>query len=610
MKRLRLPSVVQVGFAVGELLRRFPWTVFMAALGTGAAITLVESAAAAPDTPWPAIRVLLTALVGLPATLAAALLAEALNFSPARRRIVEGVVVLLAGCYFLYLPDAAEHATQAFYIRTALWVLGLHFVIAFVPAVTRAGEEEFWNFNWRLFLRFWLGALYSAVLFVGLIAAVASATRLFEVKIEPRRYFELWVVIVGLFNTCFVLRGVPRVGGAEAEGVNYPRGLNVFAQFALAPLVVAYLAILYPYAVKIIVSRTWPNGWVSLPILYLAVVGVLAALFLHPIRQTPNERWAGWYWRWFFRVLLPLTVLLFLAIHVRVGEYGITESRYFALALSVWLAGVSLYYWSPARQSIRWLPASLALICLLCTWGPWGAFRMSERSQFDRLTRTLSQHGLLVSGVLTPKRAALDKDDYADLQSMFSYLSERHDSAKLDRLLEPFYAATKGVSWHKRGARPERGWREAQAVMDWLGVAKGQGKSAGIRFSFTVRSVPGNLAGYSRATPWLNLNPWENKTGRAGSSTEPVLVLNRDGNLGVQEPKGLTELPGFAAGLAKTIAAFKPAAMPQTLPWEQASFPVTIHGRAYVLVVLDVSGETLVDGQIRIERISLLVLEK
>jgi hypothetical protein len=327
VKRLQLPSVVQVGSALADVVRRFPWAFLMAALGVGSAIVFLEHAHEAGEPPWLAIRLILTAGVGLPLAIAVELLAEAGGFPPVRRRLAELAGAAVTGLFFLDLPGAGELAPETVYIRTVVLALGLHFVIAFAPVAGRAGEADFWDFNWRLFLRFWLGALYSAVLYLGLVAAVASASQLFDLKIRPERYGELWCIVVGLFNTCFVLHGMPRPAARPPGEGSYPRGLSVFAQFALAPLVVVYLAILYPYAGKIIVQRAWPNGWVSLPILCLAVAGILAALFLHPIRQKPEERWAAWYWRWFFRALLPLTVLLYLAVRIRCSPAGSRACR-------------------------------------------------------------------------------------------------------------------------------------------------------------------------------------------------------------------------------------------------------------------------------------------
>jgi len=608
VKRLQLPSVVQVGAALADVVRRFPWALFMAALGTGSAITMVELAHGADGPPWLAVRLILTAGVGLPLAIAVELLAEAGGLTAVRRRLAELAGVAAAGLYFLSLPGTQELAPEAVYIRAVVLALGLHFVVAFAPVAGRAGEAEFWDFNWRLFLRFWLGALYSAVLYLGLVAAVASASQLFDLKIRGERYGELWFLVVGLFNTGFVLHGTPRPAGRPPEEGAYPRGLSVFAQFALAPLVVVYLAILYPYAGKIIVQRAWPNGWVSLPILCLAVAGILAALFLHPIRQRPDERWAAWYWRWFFRALFPLTVLLYLAVRVRVGEYGVTESRYYGFVLAGWLACVSAHYWWAANRSVRWLPASLAALCLLTTWGPWGAFAVSEGSQLARLEQKLAARGLLAGGVLAPKPQTLDPKEYDDLASMLSYLWSRHDSARLDPLLAKYRTSPGRSAAETRKNARRYAWQEATNVLDWLGVKSGGG-APGV-FTVQIDDAPGPIGGYTQAGAVWSLNRFA-EPAKAASGGWPRFELDRESGAFVSvTPAGRTKVPAVADALAKALQAPRPGAQPVRIPWAAAAVPVSIEGRDYLLVLLQAGGEHRDDGPTRINYITLLVLAK
>jgi hypothetical protein len=381
----------------------------------------------------------------------------------------------------------------------------------------------------------------------------------------------------------------------------------MFAQFALAPLVVAYLAILYPYGVKIALLRTWPNGWVSLPILCLAVAGVLAALLLHPIRENPEERWAAWYWRWFFRAFLPLTVLLYLAVRVRIGEYGVTESRYFGLVLAGWLALVSIYFWWPANRSIRWLPASLALLCLGCTWGPWGAFAVAEHSQFARLQEKLAAHGLLVNGVLTPKPQELTQKEYTDLQSMLRYLRSRHDSEQLSRLLAPSRAgAGKKAAHDEHQSAMDDSWSETEAVLKWLAV-RHTGGSPGW-FNVQIDGA-GDVQGYATARVVWQLNRGT-KAPAPAPGQEPQFELDlKSGALFARTASGRVEVKAVAAVLEKISMASRDASAAR-LPWSQLSAPVTLDGKDYLLVVLQAGGRRTGEGRVELNSMTLLVLAR
>jgi len=608
VKLPRLPTLAGIAQATGDVIVRFPGTVLAAGVGTGAAISMMEIEGTDPAAEWLAGRILITAALALPLTLALRIGGEARGASRAHRLGHDVFALILALAYGLGLPQAPGQIHEALFMRTILLGCGLHFLIAVAPAARPGGgEAEFWGFNWRVFLRFWLSALYSAVLFVGLALAVGSASQLFDLKVKPVRYAELWVVIVGLFHTGFCIHGIPRPASGPEAPVTYPRGLRMFAQFALAPLVVVYLAILYPYAAKIALRHAWPNGWVSLPILCLAVAGILAALLLHPIRAAAEERWAAWYWRWFFRALLPLTGLLYLAVRVRVGEYGITESRYFGLALAGWLALVSVYFWWPANRSVRWVPASLALLCLLGSWGPWGAFAVSERSQFDRLQERLAAHGFLVNGVLTPKPQALPAKDYNDLQSMLRYLRSRHDSARLDRLLVPWRAGSgTKVEYGGRYNPINNSWSESTFVMKWLGAE--QGPAGGPRWFNVQVDGAGEIKDFTTAHVIWQVSRWG--TGQKPAGAEPQWELDRQtGVLVARTGAGRVEITALNDVLAKA-AAKAAEGQPGKLPWGQLSATVSVGGKDYRLVVLQANGQHRPDGRVEFTSLTLLVLAK
>src|SRR5690606_24507962 len=124
----------------------------------------------------------------------------------------------------------------------------------------------------------------------------------------------------------------------------FPKGLKIFVQYILIPLAIIYLLILYAYSAKILVEWNLPNGWVSMLILWYAVFGILAILLAYPLRDDTDNPWVRLYSRFFFVGLLPLILLLFIAVGVRIGDYGVTELRYYVVLLGIWLMMMALYF--------------------------------------------------------------------------------------------------------------------------------------------------------------------------------------------------------------------------------------------------------------------------
>lgn len=194
------------------------------------------------------------------------------------------------------------------------------------------------------------------------------------------------------------------------------------------------MLILFLYEAKIIASWSLPRGWVSTLILACAGFGILAFLLLYPLRETNN--WIKRYTKLFYVFLLPLVVLLFVAIYVRLKEYGVTEPRYFVVLLSVWLLAISLYFVISKTDNIKIIPISLAIIAFLSVVGPWGAFSVSDRSQYNRLKNVLEEGKFLQNGKIEiPKNKKLDSLQMKIIETSFDYFSRRPSLV----LLQPFF---------------------------------------------------------------------------------------------------------------------------------------------------------------------------
>ena len=111
-------------------------------------------------------------------------------------------------------------------------------------------------------MRFLLAYLYSNVLFLGLAIALASADHLFGFDVEENNYLYLFAIIAGVFNTWVFLAGVPKDLNTLNQTTDYPKGLKLFTQYILLPLVSLYFVILIAYELKITIEWNWPRGTV------------------------------------------------------------------------------------------------------------------------------------------------------------------------------------------------------------------------------------------------------------------------------------------------------------------------------------------------------------
>lgn len=411
-ERMALPSLRHLLDSTTVTLQRFPLVLFTSA-----------SAAVAVMAETRQHRIPAVLGLGISLLYAIAIIAERRGWKQGSTIGANVVGIGLLLLYFFSLPTRDLELPDA--IRLALLSLATHLLCAFGPFVGKGYGNGFWKYNQTLFLRTLTAALFSVTLYAGLGLAVLAADKLLEIEPYKNIYLDLFCVIAGVFNTWFFLAGVPKPIGALSDSSDYPKGLKIFSQYVLIPLVGIYALILYLYSAKILLSWSWPIGWTSMPVFIFSVAGILAFLLLYPIREREEHRWIATYARWFFYLLLPLTSLPVLAMWQRIGDYGFTEQRYLGLVLAVWLAGLALFMILTRQRSIRIIPISLCIVAAAVTYGPWNATSVSIASQTARLEQLLVSSALLKDGNILPTAPAPDPNNTSEIQELISFLQER-----------------------------------------------------------------------------------------------------------------------------------------------------------------------------------------
>ncbi|QHL87172.1 DUF4153 domain-containing protein [Nibribacter ruber] len=419
----RLP-LKEIALAAYQTFLRFPFTLLSALTGTTVVWLIIERNSR-QESILPKLAIV--SALGLILFFVLELYSERKGNHPRLRWLLMALGVALLTGYYLFLPP--EPAFKEV-MRYMLLMIALHLAASFAAFLNRGIENGFWQFNKSLFLRLLTAALYSAVLYLGLVLAILAFDQLFDIEISSKVYSRLWIFMVGVFNTWFFLAGVPNPNDLERV-TDYPKGLKLFTQFVLLPLVTLYLVILYAYMGKILVQWEWPRGWVSYLVLGFSTAGIFSLLLIHPVRETEGNRWIRTFAKWFYRALFPLLILLLLAIWRRVRDYGITEKRYIVLALALWLLAVAVYFLWSRQKNIKFIPMTLGAIAFLAAFGPWGAFSVSQRSQTSRLETIMTRHQLLVNGQVQKVKTPVPDSAAAEITSIVEYLGEMHQYASV-----------------------------------------------------------------------------------------------------------------------------------------------------------------------------------
>ncbi|MFH1005131.1 MAG: DUF4153 domain-containing protein [Bacteroidota bacterium] len=419
------PSLVSLAKSVVETFRRFPLSLSSAIIASGISIFIIDHNCEAQKEFEYLWKVVMCCGLGLNLFLSLTFFSERAKHNFGMKMILQLAALALVVVYYFLLPEFQKMLITDI-VRYILFTIGLHLLVAFSPFVARGEINGFWQFNKSLFLRFLLSMLYAGVLYIGLSLAILAIDNLFQVKIKGERYGQLWIFVAGIFNTWFFLAGVPK-NFSEMEAVtDYPKGLKIFTQFILLPLITVYLLILYAYLAKILIQWELPKGWVSYLVNTFSVFGILSLLLIYPIRNKEENKWIKIFSQWFYCALFPLIVLLGFAIGKRIMQYGITENRYFVLVIALWLTGIAIYFLFSKKGNIKLIPITLCIIAFLSSFGPWGVFNISERSQVNRLTKILTEEKILVNGKIKKSTDTIQEKQARQITSIMRYLDNHY----------------------------------------------------------------------------------------------------------------------------------------------------------------------------------------
>ena len=343
-------------------------------------------------------------------------------------------VLYLIGYHFDYMMSMAREETMV--LEVVGYALASHLLVAFLPFFRKNTLNGFWQYNKSLFLRAFTTILYTGVLFAGLSGAIAAIQELFDVEFTAKIFAYLWFVMAFPVSALIFCAGVPLADDIDAleSSDDLPSGLRLFVQFVLLPLVVVYLCILYAYMGKIILTWTLPQGWVTILIMVFSVVGMLAMLLVHPFQQLTEHAWIKVITKNYYRSLLPLLVLQYVAIFTRISDYGFTSARWAVVAITAWLTFITVYKVFFKGKNIILIPYTLCAVAILFLIGPLSHKSISVWSQTAKINRLVKTLNLIdAKGKLKVYEANATTDSLmGEIYSATRYLNRNHQCTGLE----------------------------------------------------------------------------------------------------------------------------------------------------------------------------------
>ncbi len=292
-----------------------------------------------------------------------------------------------------------------------------------------ANQGAVWLFNLRLGLAILLALVVALVFGLGLTAVFASLDFLFGANLGGDLYERVWILATTLVGPLYGLSLIPNnlkeeIDLSAHQGSLMERGVSVLVNYVMVPLAVVYALILHAYALKILAVGELPKGQIGTIVSLFALGGTATWLVGWPWRETGTKLLRVFMRSWFWLLPVP-AILLSLAIWRRVSDYGVTPDRYGIALVAVWTALVFVYLVLRRNHAdMRVILGSAAVLLLVGSFGPQGAYGTSGASQFARLKGFLEAKGVLRDGKLITALPVLSQDDRTMGYSMLAAVNE------------------------------------------------------------------------------------------------------------------------------------------------------------------------------------------
>ncbi len=294
-------------------------------------------------------------------------------------------------------------------------------------------HEDYVAYVAKILRAFIISNIYSFIVFVGVSAIVFALDSLFKFSFGSLVYLRIGIFSFILFNVITFFQDFPKVRDSFTD-YKYPKPFRILLVYIFTPLVIIYALILLAYFIKILVLWQIPNNLIVNLVIWFASFSVVYLFFLSRVDSIGfiNK----------FKIIFPISLfpllgMMFFAIYLRIGEYGLTENRYIVLAGGLWVFLSLIYYIFYRENSNITVPIFLAAIILVTGLGPASATRLSTRSQNARFEKLLKENNMIAGEEI---RSDVNLDSFVKNQiiDIVSYMDKRDRLEELKYLPKEF----------------------------------------------------------------------------------------------------------------------------------------------------------------------------
>lgn len=222
---------------------------------------------------------------------------------------------------WLFGIQDAETRDELLYYTLFCYIITLCMVSLY--SMYKRSESNFENFCVSAFTELFKTGVVYAVFAIGLLIIML----IFDYLIADSGYFieRIEIFLLGAVLAPLSIKALSRI---RTEATKFAK---VMILYVLMPLLALAYLVIYIYILKIVFTLTLPSNEVFNIVAFLFCIGMP----IWTMAQNFKDAFIGKVSKCMPYAFLPLLILQAVCIGIRVGEYGVTEARYWAVMLVI-----------------------------------------------------------------------------------------------------------------------------------------------------------------------------------------------------------------------------------------------------------------------------------
>ena len=239
-------------------------------------------------------------------------------------------------------------------------------------------------------------------------------------------YAIAMLFIWGVLFLNLSLSAIPR----KDTELKIPNLFKVIIMYVALPVYLLLITILYVYMGKILITLSFPSGQINW---FASFASLLFVFFVFALEQYKEEnKLANMFVKFGGYVIIPIIVVQFMAMYIRLSNYGLTTSRYISFALNLIALAFAIVSLIKNGKYIKQMLIVVAGASLLLTITPVNVFDVPIWEQTDRLMTVLHQNNMIADGKIVAKEE-ISKEDKIKITSAYNYIDRDYDKSDYDQ---------------------------------------------------------------------------------------------------------------------------------------------------------------------------------